>query len=560
MATTARFDTDEHEISAPAQATAGISVMATVTLTACGGGDEASSSTPTPSDNVPVPLAGLDQQRASRFLAQATNGATRAEIDSVVRMGQAAWLDAQFLAPSEKSHWDWLVEQKYDDAAHLYNKLSFGHSAWRQAIDGPDLVRQKVALSLLDIFVVSQLGLLVQWPHFGGAAYMDILLAHAFGNFRDLLGAITMSTAMGEYLTYIDSRKETATGQKPDENYAREIMQLFTIGLNQLNPDGTSQLDAQGQPVPSFTSMDVSQLARVFTGFTMPGVNSTAPGFRKGPLKMNLARNEPGASVFLGASVGGGGMAAVDAALDVLFNHPNVGPFLSRNLIQRLVTSNPSAGYVSRVAAAFGNDGTGKRGEMKSVLRAILLDSEARQDPAQQGATFGLLRSPVQRLTGFMRAFRARSTSGRWTVDDLRGAIGQVPGFSPSVFNFFQPSYSPSGTEIFQLGLVAPEFQVADEVTTIGYVNTIEKLVTSGLAGGDIALDLGDLEILAPNTDYLMDEIAIRICPGGIGNAARVRIKAALDSISSTLPDFKARRAKAAVLLMGVCPDCFIQK
>lgn len=534
--------------------------LAATVLSACGGGDDASSSPGASPTSTPAPSVGIDQQRASRFLAQATNGATRAEIDSVAAIGESAWLDAQLLAPREQSHWDWLTAQKYNAGEHVYNKLCWTHSAWRQGVEGTDLVRQKVALSLLDIFVVSQVGLLLQWPHFAGAAYMDILLTHAFGNFRDLIGAITTSTAMGEYLTYIGSRKQSANGERPDENYAREIMQLFTIGLVELNPDGSNKLGTDGQPIPSYTSNDVSQLARVFTGFMLPSTDASTPEYRRGPLTINPVRNEPGDTTFLGTSIRGGGMAAVDAALDVLFQHPNVGPFLARKLIQRLVTSNPSPQYISRVSAAFNDDGAGRRGEMKSVLRAILLDAEARQDVAQQPTTFGMLRSPVQRLTAFLRAFRARSSSGQWMVGDLRGAIGQTPGFSPSVFNFFQPSYSPSGTELFNLGLVAPEFQITDEVTTIGYVNTIEKIVTSGLSDGDIILNLSDLEALAHNVDYLIDEVNIRLSAGRISEKIRASVKAAVGAINDTLPNFRAERAKAAIFLMGSCPDGFIQK
>ncbi|WP_404480197.1 DUF1800 family protein [Novosphingobium sp. BL-52-GroH] len=540
--------------------TASLVPMFAFALSACGGG-EGSSPTPTPSPTaVPTLPIGIEQQRASRFLCQATNGATRAEIDAFVQIGMGAWLDNQFAQPRGQSHWDWMIEQSFNTIENKYNKSHWNFSVWRQTVSGLDQMRQKISLALLDIFVVSINDIIVGWPQFALANYMDILLDHAFGNFRTLLSAVTYSTAMGEYLTYVGSRKQNSSGNVPDENYAREMMQLFTIGLYELNPDGTKKLGPDGQAIATYNATDVSQLSRIFTGFSFPSSDLSTPDFRQKPLIIDAATNETGETTFLGAKVTGGGKVAVEAALDVLFQHPNVAPFFAKNLIQRLVTSNPSPAYVSRAAAAFENDGNGKRGELKAVIRAILTDAEARSDDAAQSDSFGLLRSPVQRLSGVLRAFRATSAAGSWKMEDLRAIIGQSPGTSPSVFNFFQPAYSPPGSEFYNRGLVAPEFQITDEVSTIGYANTVRKAVRSGLASGDIKLDLSDLVVLAPDPAALVDEVSIRIAAGRIPAGIAAKIASSVSAISSTSASGLQSRAQVGVLLCAVSPDCMVQK
>ncbi|MBT0668293.1 DUF1800 domain-containing protein [Novosphingobium profundi] len=501
--------------------------------------------------------------RASRFLGHATNGATRADIDLVVDIGIDAWLDAQFLMDRTISHWDWMVASGYSDVSYRGLTSPWDYSIWRQLIEAEDQLRQRVALAMLDIFVVSIADLVKRWPSFQMGFYMDVLLDHAFGNFRDLLSKITRTRAMGDFLTYVGSAKENGTGEMPDENYAREIMQLFTLGLYQLNQDGTYVVDANGAYLSTYSEVDVTQLARVFTGFEVDtSLAAMDIELARADLVIDPTLNETGSATFLGSTVSGGGYAAVEAALDIIFAHPNVPPFFAKAMIRALVTSNPTPAYVARVADVFVDNGAGVRGDIKAVVRSVLTDAEALSDDNLELASFGRVRAPVQRFTNWARSFNASPANDLWQVPTLESRsqhLGQSPGHAPSVFNFFQPDYAPKHSSTSNAGLVAPEFQIADEVTAIVYVNFMLKVVSEGLASGLVG-DYSDLEALAADPVALVDEIALRLAAGQLSQETLEAIRSAIASISETAVDYAQTRIKAAMIMVLVSPEYLIQR
>ncbi|MCU6454605.1 DUF1800 domain-containing protein [Sphingomonas sp. A2-49] len=530
-------------------------------LAACGGGGGGGSAPPVASPPVVVVPAAITPAQASRFLAQASMGATRATIDTVVSRRYEGWIDDQFALPRATSHWDWLVANGYAAAANINAETGFDATLWRQMIAEPDQLRQRVGMALLDLLVVGIGGVNLNWKQFATAAYVDVLLDNAFGNYRTLLDAITTNAAMASFLTFLGNRKANATtGAQPDENYARELMQLFTLGLYQLNMDGSVKTLA-GVPQETYTPADVAGLARVFTGLSLATNVSTTPDRYRQPLVMNAALNETGAASFLGASTSGGGMAAVKVALDTIFAHPNLPPFVSRQLIQRLVTSNPSPAYVGRVAAIFADNGAGTRGDLKSVIRAILLDTEARSDAALTGATAGKLREPVMRLTGWARMAKIASPANAWAFGDTSSQstrLGQSMGRSATVFNFFRPAYSPPATGISSAGLVAPEFQITNEQSVVAYVNYMQGLVANGT--GDMKPDYTDLIAKAADSAALVDEVNLVLAAGQLGTATVTAIRTAVDSVSATATNGPVNRVGIAVLLTLASPDFLTQR
>lgn len=540
-------------------------ITGALTLAACGGGGGggggsavAGAATPEPvasATPTPAPVA-IGPVQAGRFLAQATMGATRSTIAEVVSRGYEGWLAAQFAMPRATSHWDWLFANGYDASNYINVEAGFDATMWRQLIVEPDQLRQRVGMALLDILVVGISGLNLNWKQFMMAAYVDVLLDNAFGNYRTLLGAISVNAAMGSFLTFLNNRKgNPATGAMPDENYARELLQLFTIGLHRLNPDGTPVL-ANGQPVETFTLTDVTQLARVFTGLVLDTVDYSRPERYGRSLVMNATRRETGAATVLGTSINSAdGMAAINQALDVIFAHPNVPPFVSKQLIQRLVTSNPSPSYVARVSAVFANNGAGVRGDLKAVVRAILLDDEARSETALTATGGGKLREPVMRLTAWARAFGATSPSGAWAIGDTSSQstrLAQSMGRSPTVFNFFRPGYAPPGSAISTMGLVAPEFQVANEQSTIAYVNFMYTMVSAGL--GDVKADYTDIVTRAGDSAVLVGEVNELLAAGQLAASTVTAIRGAVDSIAMT-GNGAINRVCTAILLTLASPD-----
>ena len=459
-----------------------------------------------------------------------------------------------------------------------------------------DPLRKRVALALSEIFVVSLSGLDFSWRSHAIAAWWDMLSAQAFGNFRNLLQEVTLNPAMGYYLNTKGNLKENvAIGRAPDENYGREVMQLFTLGLYQLNLDGTVKLDASGNKLESYTQSDITNIARVFTGWDFdqtqnvntlePVNNRNVPNtvFTRLPMRLNAANHSTLASTFLGATVPAGtdGVAALKIALDTLYNHPNVGPFFGKQLIQKLVTSNPSPAYVGRVASAFNNNGAGVRGDLKAVIAAVLLDDEARGPAGLSQAGFGKLREPMVRMVQWGRAFGINSARGSWKMGDFSNPatqLGQSPLRSPSVFNFFRPGYVPPSTALSASQTPAPEFQLVNESSVGGYLNFMQGVIRNGLYvnGPDVPQNASNAsngyDITAAYTNELaivldaaglVKRLSLLLCAGQLSAVTQTLIVTALNAtpLTATSTDSAKRdRVAAAVLLVMASSEYLIQK
>ena len=517
------------------------------------------------------------QTEAARFLTQATYGPNMAEINRVASIGAAAWIEEQFNTAPMDSHWQYAMVRNGPPGCTVCNSAhvnSVMESFWMQAVRGPDQLRQRTVLALSEIFVVSEINSAITGNMGANASYQDMLARNAFGNFRQLLEQVATHPAMGHYLSHFrNEREDPTTGRIPDENFAREVMQLFSIGLWQLNPDGTRRRDANGNFIPTYMQDDVSGLARVFTGWGWGGADRslTRWGGGYGQNWRDQMQNYPtfhslSEKRFLGVTIPANtsGEASLRIALDTLFNHPNVGPFIGRQLIQRLVTSNPSPAYVGRVAAAFNNNGQGVRGDMRAVLRAVLLDQEARDPSIANQPTWGKLREPMVRFGNWMRAFDARAQSqplryAIWNLEDNVSSLGQNPLRAPSVFNWFRPGYAPPG-EILNRGLVAPEFQITHETTTTGYVNFVAYIAERGYDDYDDAPIMPNYapEIaLAGNPAALLDRLNLLLTAGRMSAATRQTILDAVNAVPSTQA---ARRVHTAVALTMISPEFIVQK
>lgn len=561
------LDSDTEDAAPKSFAGIVTATLPAVVLAACGGdsggsGGASSIVAPTPTPP-PVVIVPPTSTQASRFLSQSSMGSSRADIDRVVSVGYDAWITEQFALPRATSHWDWLVAGGYNAVANINNQNGFDNTVWRQAISGQDQLRQRVGQALLSFLVVGIDGLNTNWKAFAAAAYVDVLMDNAFGNYRDILEKITLNAGMGYWLTYLGNRKaNAATGAQPDENYARELMQLFTLGLNKLNADGTVQT-AGGNTVDSYTQDDVSGLARVFTGYALDSADSSTPDRLRRSLIQQAANHELGTKVFLGTTIPANtdGFASLRIALDTIFANTNVPPFVSKQLIQRLVTSNPTPAFVGRVSAVFINNGTGVRGDMKAVVRAILTDTEARSDANLTSANFGKLREPVIRLTNWARAFGVTSPSDAWAIGNTSSSLNrlaQSTGHSPSVFNFFRPGYSPPNTAISTANLVAPEFQITNEPSVISYVNYMQTLIQSGT--GDVRANYTEILTRAADSAALVAEVNLIVASGQLSPTTLTSIRTAVDSIATTSNALLLNRVYAAILLTMASPDYLAQK
>ncbi|MCU6432726.1 DUF1800 domain-containing protein [Undibacterium sp. Jales W-56] len=570
---------DEDAKGRLSSATIASSVLSGLALSACGGSGGVASTAPNASGTdpglpappvssppSPPPLASISSAQASRFLAQASMGATRAQIARVQQLGYEGWLNEQFALPSSTSRFDWLVSNGYNADINRNSEAGFDAVAWFKLIASPDTLRQRITFALSEITVAAIDGLIGGgWRAFSAAAYLDLLEANAFGNYRTLLQQVSTSAPMGQYLTFRGNVKyNPVTGALPDENYAREVMQLFSIGLLQLNLDGSNKL-ANGVAIESYSLDDITGLARVFTGwdFDLDSLKLTTPDFLRRPMVQIPSRHELGAKTFLGMTIPAGtnGVDSLKMALDGIFSHPNVAPFISRQLIQRLVCSNPSPAYIQRVASTFGNDGTGVKGNLKAVIKAILLDSEARDDARISDPNFGKLREPILRFTAWARAFNANSPSGAWGIgntSDPGTRLGQSPLRSPSVFNFFRPGYVPPNTVIANASLVAPEFQITNESTVIGYVNFMQRAVSVGI--GDVAADYSSLLSLADNAQALVDELNLILAASQLSSTTVGLIRNAINSMPSGTLAARNNRIFSALTMVMAAPEFIVQK
>ncbi len=541
------------------------------------GGGTGNQSSSVASSVAPQPL--YSKAEAARFLLQAQFTATDEEILEVRTSGYDAWLTSKFNAPIDQTGTQWLTVSGYatpDKNGNYFNPIFGDWMAWNQLFTGIGQVRKRLALALSEFFVVSLSPIDGFWPPMLIAGYWDLLNAKAFDNFRNLLEDISLNPAMGFFLNTKGNLKEdVASGRQPDENYAREIMQLFSIGLYELNLDGTLKTNAQGHPIETYVQSDITNLARVFTGYDWDFSKVTqqngfeaypvpSPEFTSGRMAFDAKKHSNLAVSFLGTNIPANtpGAEALRIALDALFNHPNTGPFFAKQMIQRLVTSNPSPAYVQRVATKFNNNGSNVRGDLKAVWRAILTDTEAR---TLLGNTFtGKLREPIVRLTQIARTFNVSSSNGKWEIYDLSNAdtgLGQSPLRSPSVFNFFRPGYVPPNTEIAAKNLLAPEFQLHNETSTAGYINLLSYFIKSGYK--DVTLNLSNIEALAADAKALVEWLNLHLTANQLSKATTDLIQQALEAnpvTSSSTTALKYERLYAAVLLVAACPEYLIQK
>jgi uncharacterized protein (DUF1800 family) len=557
--------------------TATVVAVLLATLAACGGGSSSGSG----GGGQPPPPPPVGKADAYRFLNQSTYGATEAEAQRLVALGDstnayARWIDQQATQPASlELPTVQLAFTKLTDPLPMLPTLNNDRQEiwFRNSVTGPDQLRQRVAFALSQIMVVSQQSALNNMP-FALSDYYDLLARDAFGDFRQLMQDVTLHPAMGVYLNMLGNQKPDDTKNiRPDENYARELMQLFTVGLVQLNLDGTVKKDAQGQPIPTYDQSVVEGFAHVFTGWNYAGAASFAQARRTlqnevQPMQAYPEQHAPQAKKLLqysGAArpnLPGGQSPSQDLAdaLDNIFNHPNVGPFISKQLIQKLVTSNPSPAYVSRVASVFNNDGTGRRGNLGAVVKAILLDAEAR--PATLAATTGKVKEPLLRLTQMWRAYDAKAANGEYRIGTIVYAVGEGPLQSPSVFNFFSPFHAPSG-EIANQGLVAPEMQIATEYLNTFVTNIFYNLATywnttvPGLPPDAIVMDYTQEVALANDSEALVNRLIDKLFGAPVSATLKAEAKAAIERVPTTSPGL---RVSEGLYLLVTSPEFAVQR
>jgi uncharacterized protein (DUF1800 family) len=544
----------------------------------------------------PQPDRPVSRAAAARFLNQATFGATDAEIDRVMQIGYTAWINEQLALAGNRLTPRMAAQRALDNNYFLYHQDLHLYAWYWAAVTGQDQLRQRMAFALSQIFVVSLEHPVTAFNYDVVPAFYDMLLDNAFGNYRQLLERVTLHPAMGMYLSHMASVKDDpATGARPDENYAREVMQLFSIGLWELSPDGTQKL-AGGAPIPTYSNADIEGLAKVFTGWSWGDMRAdwrNEIGFFSGVYghQYNSAWRAPmmdypmfhstSEKRFLGliipAQTTANPQASLKAALDHIAAHPNVGPFIARRLIQSFVTSNPSPAYVGRVAAVFANDGAGVRGNLAAVLRAVLLDAEARDPRMSDAIGFGKLREPVLRITGAMRAFNYRSETGRWMLpaqgawfmpDEIARVVAQLPMHAPSVFNFYRATYSPPNSVLSANGLIGPEFQIHHEVSAAEYLNGLRTLVYDGAGRNwysnpftwDVRSNFSAEAALADNPDALIDRVALLLMDGRISAALRADLRDAINTVPLSATNARLERARIAVLFTLASPEYLVQR
>jgi len=546
----------------------------------------------------------MTRDDASHFLTLATFGPTDASRDQLINQGDAAWINRQLALPAA-SHRAWWEARdtaiRAADATASAGQDQVFESFWKQALTGEDQLRQRVVFALSQIFVVSAMdGTIGNQPR-AMAAWLDMLGDKGFTTYRELLEAVSLHPMMGLYLSHLRNQKaDLNTGRVPDENYGREILQLLSIGVVQLQPDGTP-VRVNGKTVDSYGPADISGMAQVFTGFSWacPAAPTSNSCFTNGssnnvsdpdrhikPMVAYPQFHTTTAKSFLGVTIPAQNpanpAASLKTALDTLDAHANTAPFISRQLIQRLVTSNPSPDYVRAVAGVFVNNGRGTRGDLKEVIKAILLHPEARL----RNDASGKLREPVLRLSAFMRAFPHTSDSGFFRVgntDNPANSLGQTPMRSPSVFNFYRPGYVAPGTQTAATGLVAPEMQLLNETSVSGWVNFMRDNLGSGVGQSNgtingVVLNRRDLRrddaaqmALATDTTALTHHVLAQLLYGQpsptLGNEISTAIGKitlpVLNASGSNMAQFDAarrNRVNAALLLTLASPEYLAQK
>jgi uncharacterized protein (DUF1800 family) len=492
----------------------------------------------------------MGQTAAARLLMQGTFGATLTTLQATSTQSYDAWFAAQASAAPG------LYASKYTAAMGDWSPIW-----WDNVILGNDQLRQRMAFALSEILVISQAAGAIWGHNVGLVNYYDILVNNALGNYRTLLEQVTLAPAMGEFLSNDRNNKPNlATGVHADQNFAREVMQLFTVGLVKLNVDGTPMLGTDGNPIPTYVQADVENMANALTGWSFKSIDTSENGWlyafnETEPMAAYPLHHDTDAKTIIGGVViPAGGTAASDLkiALDTLFNHPNAGPFLSRQLIQRLVTSNPSPAYVGRVAAVFNNDGTGVRGNLLALAKAILTDPEA-VTPGDN--TYGKVREPMLRVTNLWRAFSGLNSQGHATefgiIDRAMDKFGEYPLYSPTVFNFFRPDFQPSGA-LTSANMVAPEIQITNEASLVTTANALQWVAYQYVdAAGNshagpnynlpvtpemVALHTAAWEPLAANAGNLVDQMGLVLMAGQMPAAMRSTLVGYVTGAASTTP------------------------
>jgi uncharacterized protein (DUF1800 family) len=538
-----------------------------ITLVGCTGGS--SSAPPVPP---PPPPPTISKVEAYQLLNQASFGATEAEADTVISMGIEAWIDDQLTKPASLQL-PFLQALQASDPKPFFERHPDRVDIWfRNALQGEDQLRQRVAFALSEIFVISQLGASFDLPY-GMADFYDVLAENAFGNYRDLIEEVTLHPAMGVYLSMLGNEKpDGALNIRPDENYARELMQLFSIGLVELNNDGSPRLDGLNLPVPTYDQAIIEAFAHIYTGWSYSGfadLRQTFPTFfnQVQPMSLYSAYHDTAAkSVLNGVVIPAGqtGEQDLEDALDNIFAHDNVGPFIAMRLIQRLVTSNPSPGYIDRVASVFNNNGSGVKGDLGAVVKAILMDDESR--PALPMEIDGKVKEPLLRLTQLWRAYDAQSDSGRYPFAFAYIVLGQGPMQSPSVFNFFSPFYAPPG-EIRDSSLVAPELQISTEYQNTYVTNWMffQTFIFNWLADRNdpqitadtILINFEEETSIADDSAALVDRIADKLLAGNISMTLRNETIGMVDRVPA---DQTLTRAAEAIYLISTSPEYAYQR
>ncbi|MEO0899159.1 MAG: DUF1800 domain-containing protein [Bacteroidota bacterium] len=551
----------------------------------------------------------LQLQDVSRFLAQASFGASFNEIQRVKSLGFEAYLEEQFKAtPTYLMPLAWAyrefdrnLEPGEEDERLGFNSFEARSMWWELVLKSNDQLRQRMAFALSEIFVTSAVGSELEEYGLGMTAFYDMLIRHAFGNFKDLLLDVSLSPTMGFYLSHFNNPKaDSVANIFPDENYAREVMQLFSIGLYELNIDGSQKLDNNGNPIPTYSNQDIKEMAKVFTGLSGSAPNPLFTAAEpdeefetffgmdwfgqdaEAPMAMYDDFHEKSSKTLLkGLNIPANqaGMKDIDDAISFLFNHPSCPPFIARLLIQRLVTSNPTPDYIARVATVFVNNDQGVRGDLQAVLKAILMDDEARScTNRNNNLNRAKLREPLLRKTHFLRALEISGDrsffGGKIISHGTRYGYftAQTILYAPSVFNFFLPDYQPFGI-LSDLELVAPEFQIHNSSTAIGYINEVDfwTIYDSHFPSWDpidfiqsaeafplqdegsnypATLNYQAFLDLASNASSLLDRLDLVLTHGQLSTESRSTILAALEQIPEPM-----QRVRMGLYLIMVSPD-----
>ena len=550
---------------------------------------------------------------AARFLSNATLGSNYEEIERVSQIGINAWINEQMAIPPDsyldtyKQIHEFIIAERKALTSGIEidtqrREIYLGFAFYQRLFSESDVLRQRVALALSQIFVVSRSAGVLPNKGYGLSSYYDVLYQGAFGNFRDLLEEVTLHPIMGIFLSHFKNVKaDISAGVFPDENFAREIMQLFTIGLLELNMDGSVQLDAQGNPTPTYDIVDVQELAKVFTGLSGGAYDPQSFAYQNGwslnfgaglnqfdltvPLAMHEDFHETSQKILINGDTipaGQPGLKDIDDVLDMLFNHDNTAPFISKRLIQHLVKSNPSPEYVRRVALTFLDNGKGVRGDLSAVITAILIYPEAIECDWIPDTTGGKLIQPLERFLNLYLAFDIQSPSNKFYFRDI-GAFSDNLEQSflnaPTVFNFFTPFYAESNY-VDPIDLVSPEFQILNATSSIHYINLIENslkrspfnnLTTVDPNTGFLitnrddatSLDLSD-EIALYNSEGIMallDRLDLLLCRGQLSQQTKDIIAATITAYESNLADYDFDNVMDdAIYFVMTSPDYIIQK